>query len=91
MPDTTTDRPIAQLMRIMARLRDPETGETLDIDTSDRRVRAAYAAAAGARNEAIRGMLRRLGIDDIPINTRDSFIEPLLKFFRARETRAARR
>lgn len=75
----------------LARLRDPETGETLDIDTSDRRVRAAYAAAAGARNEAIRGMLRRLGIDDIPINTRDSFIEPLLKFFRARETRAARR
>jgi uncharacterized protein (DUF58 family) len=75
----------------VARLVDPETGQTLDIDTSDPRVRATYTELSAKRNDAIRSMLRRLGIDDIPISTRDSFIEPLLRFFRARETRAARR
>ncbi len=75
----------------LARFVDPETGDVVDIDTSDARVRTAYAAAAAARSDAVRGMLRRLGIDDIPISTRDSFIEPLLRFFRGRETRKARR
>jgi hypothetical protein len=35
-------------------------------------------------------MLRRLAIDEIPMTTRDSYIEPLLRFFRSRERRSAR-
>jgi uncharacterized protein (DUF58 family) len=74
----------------LARFVDPETGATIDVDTSDPRVRSAFEAAAEAERAQARQMLRRLAIDEIPITTRDSYIEPLLRFFRARERRAAR-
>ncbi|MBK6487957.1 MAG: DUF58 domain-containing protein [Gemmatimonadetes bacterium] len=74
----------------MARLVDPESGETIDIDTSDPAVRTAFDTRAESERAARRGMLRRLAIDEIPISTGASYIEPLLRFFRARERRAAR-
>jgi uncharacterized protein (DUF58 family) len=74
----------------MARFVDPESGETIDIDTSDPRVREAFGARAESERTARRAMLRRLAIDEIPITTSAGFIEPLLRFFRARERRAAR-
>src|SRR5439155_11113109 len=42
---------------------DPETGEQLEVQTSDDRVRARYAAAALAQRESIASMLRRAGVD----------------------------
>jgi uncharacterized protein (DUF58 family) len=72
----------------LARMRDPETGEFLEVDTSDRRVRAAYAEHIGAELAARRRVLRRSGVDEIELTTDGSVIEPLLKFFRTRETRA---
>ncbi|HXF25219.1 MAG TPA: DUF58 domain-containing protein [Gemmatimonadaceae bacterium] len=72
----------------LARMRDPETGEFLEIDTSDRRVRAAYAEHIAAELAARRRVLRRSGVDEIELTTDGSVIEPLLKFFRTRETRA---
>lgn len=74
----------------MARFVDPETGETLDVDTSAPTVRAAFDKLAEAERDGRRAMLRRLAIDEIPISTNGGYIEPLLKFFRARERRAAR-
>jgi len=74
----------------MARFVDPETGATIDIDTSDAGVREAFGARSAAERGARRAMLRRLAIDEIPISTAAGFIEPLLRFFRARERRAAR-
>jgi uncharacterized protein (DUF58 family) len=74
----------------LARFIDPETGETVDIDTSDPAVRRAYESAMTADRAAARQMLRRLAIDEIPMTTGGSYIEPLLRFFRARERRVAR-
>lgn len=74
----------------MARLVDPESGETIDIDTSDPAVRTAFDTRAETERAARRAMLRRLAIDEIPMSTGTSYIEPLLRFFRARERRAAR-
>ncbi|HEX4934119.1 MAG TPA: DUF58 domain-containing protein [Gemmatimonadaceae bacterium] len=74
----------------MARFVDPESGATLDVDTSDPAVRAAFDKLAEAEREGRRAMLRRLAIDEIPISTGGGYIEPLLKFFRARERRVAR-
>jgi uncharacterized protein (DUF58 family) len=74
----------------LARFVDPESGETIDVDTSDPAVRAAYEAATVADRDARRHLLRRLAIDEIPITTGTSYIEPLLRFFRARERRAGR-
>ena len=74
----------------LARLTDPETGLTVDVDTSNPDVRAQYERTVGAEHDARRQLLRRLAIDEVPVRTDTGYIEPLLKFFRARETRARR-
>jgi uncharacterized protein (DUF58 family) len=75
----------------LARFVDPESGMTLDVNTSDPAVRAQFAAAVEEELSARRRLLRRLAIDEIPVHTDGGVVEPLIKFFRARETRARRR
>jgi uncharacterized protein (DUF58 family) len=75
----------------LARFVDPETGMTLDVDTSDPEVRARFAAAVEEETSARRHLLRRLAIDEIPIHTDGGVVDPLIRFFRARETRVRRR
>lgn len=75
----------------VARLRDPETGEYVEIDTSNRSVRAAYAEGVSMERIARQRLLRRAGLDEIELKTHSDVIEPLLKFFRARDTRVRRR
>ena len=75
----------------LARFVDPETGATIDIDTSDPQVRAQFAATVEEELAMRRRLLRRLAIDEIPVHTDGSVVEPLIRFFRARETRARRR
>jgi uncharacterized protein (DUF58 family) len=75
----------------LARFVDPETGTTLDVDTSDPQVRAQFAASVEEELATRRRLLRRLAIDEIPVHTDGSVVEPLIRFFRARETRARRR
>ena len=74
----------------LVRLVDPETGATLDIDTSDPEVRARFDAEVRDEAERRRRLLRRLAIDEIPVRTDLGIMDPLLKFFRARETRLRR-
>ncbi|GAC1692625.1 MAG: DUF58 domain-containing protein [Gemmatimonadaceae bacterium] len=75
----------------LARLVDPETGATLDIDTSNSAVREQYAKLIGEDSHARQHLLRRLAIDEVPVHTDGDLVEPLLKFFRARATRTRRR
>lgn len=75
----------------IARLTDPESGETVYVDTSSNRVRDLYATQVGAEAESRKHLLRRLGIDQVAVSTSGNYIEPLLKFFRSRETQARRR
>jgi uncharacterized protein (DUF58 family) len=75
----------------IARFVDPETGQTLNVDTSDPKVRAQFTKRVSDDREYRRHLLRRLAIDEIPIRTDQGIIEPLLRFFRSRETRTARR
>lgn len=75
----------------LARLVDPETGARIDVDTSNPALREAYARRVAEEREARRHLLRRLSIDEVAIRTEAPIIEPLLRFFRARETRARRR
>jgi uncharacterized protein (DUF58 family) len=71
----------------LVRLMDPETGETIDVDTSDAKVRAQFNSTVSEEATARRRLLRRLAIDEIPVNTDEGIMDPLLRFFRARETR----
>ncbi|NUQ13181.1 MAG: DUF58 domain-containing protein [Gemmatimonadaceae bacterium] len=75
----------------IARFVDPETGAVVSVDTSDRRVREEFARASDAERAARRQLLRRLAIDEVPVNTRDGYLEALLRFFRARGRRVRRR
>ncbi|HTJ23901.1 MAG TPA: DUF58 domain-containing protein [Gemmatimonadaceae bacterium] len=75
----------------LARLVDPETGVTIDVDTSDRRVREGYARMVNEQRETRRRLLRRLAIDEIVMRTDGGYMEPLMRFFRSRETRTRRR
>ena len=72
----------------LARLIDPETGEVIDIDTSDPKVRSAFDWNVNEEREARKHLLRRLAIDEVPVRTDGSIVEPLFRFFRARETRS---
>jgi uncharacterized protein (DUF58 family) len=75
----------------LARLVDPETGAMIDVDTSNRAVRAAYQERVDDERDRRRHLLRRLSIDEVAVRTEAPIIEPLLRFFRTRETRARRR
>ena len=75
----------------IARLIDPETGETTEVDTSHPAVRDSYSARVSVEREHRKHLLRRLAIDEVAVRTEGGVVEPLLRFFRARETRARRR
>jgi uncharacterized protein (DUF58 family) len=74
----------------IARLIDPETGDTFEVDTSSPNVREAYSERVAAEREERKHLLRRLAIDEISVRTEGGVVEPLLRFFRARETRLRR-
>jgi uncharacterized protein (DUF58 family) len=71
----------------LVRLVDPETGDTLDVDTSDPAVRAQFDLQVTDESNGRRRLLRRLAIDEIPVRTDQPIMDPLLRFFRQREMR----
>ena len=71
----------------LVRLVDPETGQALDVDTSDPKVRSQFDTLVSGEAERRKHLLRRLAIDEIPVNTEQGIMEPLLRFFRTRERR----
>ena len=74
----------------IARLIDPETGETVEVDTSSKTVREIYSQRVAAEREERKHLLRRLAIDEVSVHTEGGAVEPLLRFFRQRETRLRR-
>lgn len=72
----------------LVELEDAETGRSVVIDTSDRRLREAFGARAKSRREQCRKMFRKLGIDFIELSTARPYDIPLVRFFEARARRA---
>jgi uncharacterized protein (DUF58 family) len=75
----------------VARLVDPETGRLIEVDTSDRFVRARYEREAAAERAARQALMRRLSVDEVLVRTEEGWAEPLLRFFNTRQTRGRRR
>lgn len=75
----------------VVRLVDAESGRLVEVDTSDPVVRARYASALRTEREARQSLLRRLAVDEVVVPLERGYVEPLLRFFRTRETRARRR
>jgi len=69
-------------------LEDAETGETVEIDTSRRALRDAYAAAARERRIERRRAFARMGIDSVDLYTGRQYVPALMTLFRARSRRA---
>ncbi|MBF2053132.1 MAG: DUF58 domain-containing protein [Candidatus Sericytochromatia bacterium] len=64
------------------RLRDPETGQSALWDLGNARVREAYQRQARAREEALSEGFRRMGVDQIVLQTDvDSVWQALLRFY----------
>jgi uncharacterized protein (DUF58 family) len=56
---------------------DPETGDLLQVDTSRRRVREAFAEAERERRDTLRDELRRLRVDHIPLSTDEDWLKQM--------------
>jgi uncharacterized protein (DUF58 family) len=72
-------------------LEDAETGEQIEINTSDRRTRTRFSEAAQSHRTEIFHTLRRNNIDAISLRTGDDYLPALRAFFKQRELRMGRR
>jgi uncharacterized protein (DUF58 family) len=66
---------------------DAETGEQIEVNTSDRSTRLAYAKAVEARRNAQLREFRQKRIDTIALRTHEDYIPSLRAFFKSRERR----
>ena len=70
---------------------DPETGRTVTVDVASRAVRATIRANWQAERQALLSTCRRAGVDLLDVPTDGSVVDPLVRFFRMRERRGAKR
>ena len=68
-------------------MEDPETGEQLFVDTSDKGFRMRFAALAIERDESLRRTFARLGVDRLMLATDQSLLDNLVRFSQARKRR----
>jgi prepilin-type processing-associated H-X9-DG protein len=69
-------------------MQDAETGEQLFVDTHDRAFRRRFAAAAEAREAALRAAFVRAGVDALELATDDDLVEAILRFADLRKRRS---
>jgi uncharacterized protein (DUF58 family) len=88
---TATDPRELELPNVgLIEVEDAETGESMLVDTGDRKLRARYAARAAAVRDERRLALRQAQIDQIEVSTAEPYINPLLAYFTRRARLAAR-
>jgi len=69
-------------------LKDAETGEVMEIDTGNRRLRAQFAEEQNLLQASLRRQFRSLGIDAIHLKTDEDYAIALARFFENRERKA---
>ena len=75
----------------LVEIEDPETGDTLVVDTNDPVVRRQYKELRGAQDKVLTRARNQSGVDLIELSTGEPFIRPLLSFLRRKRTRRSRR
>lgn len=71
----------------LVEMEDPETGETLQVDTSNPNFRARFEATARESEENLDRLFKSQGVDRVVIDISKPYQEPLVRFFKAREKR----
>lgn len=73
--------------RGLVQLIDAENGERRLVDCGNKVLRKKYKQEVERRSEAVQSLFKKVGIDSIDINARESYVDPILKFFKTRERR----
>ena len=68
-------------------IEDAETGELLELSTSNPKVRARFAELSRRNVESLRRMLNAEAVDSLELETGESYVPPLMQFFKTRERR----
>jgi uncharacterized protein (DUF58 family) len=68
-------------------VRDPETGEQLLIDSGNRSFRRRYGEERKRSQSELKSLFGSCKVDNINLRTDESYVEPLVSFFRERELR----
>ena len=63
---------------------DPETGEQLLVDTSQRGFRRRYAAAVQHHEQTLRSALTEAGVDGLELSTADDLVDAILRYTQLR-------
>ncbi|MEE4167129.1 MAG: DUF58 domain-containing protein [Desulfocapsaceae bacterium] len=71
-------------------IEDAETGQQLELDTSDPAIRRGWSELADQWRQKLQRALGTAGIDSLSLSTDRSYLTPLLSFFGARKRRHAR-
>lgn len=71
----------------MIEFQDAETGEIMLVDTSSRKFRDQYGGKSARRFEELKGMLRSINIDCIPVTTDKPYMHDVVQFFHRRHRR----
>ena len=74
----------------MVELEDAESGRRTFLDTSRRRVRNRFAEYARERSATRDRVFRKMRLDPVEVQTGDSFVDELTKYFQRRERRQRR-
>ena len=69
-------------------LQDAETGEQLQVDSHDARLRRRFEAVAARREEELRAAFDRAGADALELSTEDDIALAVLRFAQARKRRS---
>lgn len=75
----------------LVELEDPETGHRYVVDAGDAAWRRAYARQAIERRDRRLALFRSLGLDALELATDGEVAKPLLRFFKQRQARKAKR
>lgn len=66
-------------------MRDPESGKSVLIDSSNKAFRKKFTQESEHRRIALKNLFRSIGMDLIEISTETGYVEPLVRFFKERE------
>ncbi len=72
----------------MIEMHDPETDEVMIVDTGSSVFRAAYEKQMQSQDKKRTDELKKSGVDSIQVTVGESFVDPLIAYFRKRNTRA---
>ncbi|MEC8560433.1 MAG: DUF58 domain-containing protein [Planctomycetota bacterium] len=91
IPVVVTDRRELDMPDVgLVELQDAETGRSVFLDTSRRRIRNRFARFATDLVASRDRTFRRMRLDPIEVETGDSFVEELTRYFQRRERRQRR-